>query len=747
MKKKLMGLCVLILALVSPAASAWTANAEQKTEKNSSIFREIDKSKQPSNENYELLVAENDCYEFMALEAGNIAVLNKQTGTLYESNPLEKDPLAVGINMTNLKSQLIVTWISDEGVTTTKNSTTDCVNKGWLTYQGIENGIIFYYEFQAAGITIPVEYVLEEDGLRVSILLDEIVEAKDTLHLSTVSLLPYFAAADSEAEGYTFVPDGSGALIYHNNDKASYGAYSQNIYGRDNALVIEKLTTQTQSARLPVFGMKNGNTGYLAVIEEGEALASVNAMTSGSLNSYNYVYASFTYRSYAMSKFVGHSGDGDNTLVLMKSEVTPTGKFSVKYMLLEKEGFDYVDMAEAYRGYLIDTYGLEKKKAAAPFYLNVLGGLEVEDYVFGLKINTIEELTTFSQTEQLLELLQALGISDLAVKYEGWQKGGMESDIPSNVRYENKLGGEKAYQSLAAYAEEKEIDLFLDFDFVNLYEGGNGISSRKDAVQTVGSTPAYLYTYNYNTLAKADSSRWKLLTPIKAASALEKMVTQKEKLYGSQIAVSTLGSMIYSDFAKKENGRDRTQAQEIWESMLALAAENFEQVMTANGNSYVIPYVSHIYSVPTSSSNYDIEDEAVPFYQIVLHGYVSYSTTPVNLDANPDKLVLKALETGSSLAACLMWAENHVLNETKYNTMFSANYAIWAESLAEYYAETKDILEAVAPYVIAGHEKLAENVYKTTYENGAEVYVNYNKKAVNVEGITVNGMGYVYKEE
>lgn len=746
-------LCALLLGTVCYG----TVRAEGEEEQTEKEHVSSGNFPSPSNEYYTMKVAENENFELMAKEDGCIAVLNKKSGYLYESNPQEKDPLAVGINMTNLKSQLYITYADMSGNVSTKNSQTECVNKGWLTYsQTADGGIRFLYDFQGSGFEIPVEYRLNEKGLVASIIVNEIVEGKDgkELYLTSVALLPFFGAADVESNGYLFVPDGSGALIYFNNDKATYGAYSQAVYGRDTALITEKLSTEAETARIPVFGMKDGNNGFLAVITKGDTNATVNALTSGTLNSYNNVYASFRYRPFTRTSFLqgntyaSNGQGGDSVVSLSLSPVIPKiDAYSIEYMLLSEENLDYVDMAKAYRNYLVENYGLSVKESVkdAPFYLNLLGGLKMEEYILGFKMNILSPLTTFSQAQEILEKLQAAGIDDMVVKYTGWQKGGMESKIPAKIDFESKLGGKKGYTKLLDFTVQNNIGLFMDFDFVNLYDGGNGVSSYSDAAQTVGSTPAYQYTYNYNLLTKNDEERWKILSPTKLSEVVASMLEEKEKLNGAGLALSTLGNNIYSDFTHKEAGIDRADAKAIWEEVFSKSAEQFDSIMVDSGNAYTFPYVSHIYDVPMNSSGYDIEDEAVPFYQIVLHGLVSYSTEPVNLSAVPENLMLKAVETGSSLSACLMYANNETLVDTKYNNIYSANYEAWVDTLAAYYERTSDFLNLVAAAEIMGHQKLQEDVYRTEFSNGAVVYVNYLNRAVTVDGIEVPARDFVYK--
>jgi len=708
----------------------------------------------PSVAGYEIKFDDNDKFELMGNADGSIAVLNKANGFLYESNPQTEDELAVGLNATNLKSQLYITYAdsANSSGSNSRNSAVGCVNKGGLTYEGLEGGGVRYnYEFQDLGMTIPVEYKLNEQGLTASVVLEDVREDADNTgyYLMTVSLLPFFGAADVNQDGYILVPDGSGALIYFNNEKASYGAYSQYIYGRDNGLVTEALTAAAETARMPVFGITNGTDGYLAVISQGDADAYVSAMTSGAGNSYNNVYASFTYRVFTISTFLFGTGNVDTTNVLTLSEVrNPLSRYSVDYLLLSEEELTYVDMAKAYQAYLVEEEGLSMRtQEAAPFYLELLGGLEMEEYVLGFEVDVMEPLTTFAQAEKILEELKGLGVDDLAVKYTGWQEGGLEGKIPSKVTFERKLGGKSAYNSLIETAEANGSLLFMDFDYVNLYKGGNGYSVNSNAVQTVNTTPAYQYTYDWNLLTKNERERWKLLTPASVQQAATSMLDNADKLKGAHIALSTLGNMLYTDYSHKGNAIARSETKEIWKELFRAASEKFDFVMVDDGNIFIAPYVTHIYNVPMNSSQYDIEDEDVPFYQIVLHGYVSYSTEPLNLSAVPEQNVLKAVETGSSLAACLMYADNAILTDSKYNTYFSSYYGTWLGRMAEYYGRTRVLQKLVAQARIEGHKQVVSGVYRTTYSNGIRVYVNYNASDVETDGVLVPAEDFIYVRE
>ena len=65
----------------------------------------------------------------------------------------------------------------------------------------------------------------------------------------------------------------------------------------------------------------------------------------------------------------------------------------------------------------------------------------------------------------------------------------------------------------------------------------------------------------------------------------------------------------------------------ILEKNFAAADEKVGSILADQANAYALPYADHIINVPLSSSKFDIFDAEIPFYQIVMHGVVPYSTT------------------------------------------------------------------------------------------------------------------------
>ncbi len=127
---------------------------------------------------------------------------------------------------------------------------------------------------------LALEYTLSENGLEVRLPANSIRFDEDNYRLISVQVLPYFGASSNDYTGYTFIPDGSGAII-RNEDiiadgKNQYTIKGQ-VYGNDFAYHELADKNHGQTMHLPVFGVvedtimttinRENQTGYVWLSE------------------------------------------------------------------------------------------------------------------------------------------------------------------------------------------------------------------------------------------------------------------------------------------------------------------------------------------------------------------------------------------------------------------------------------------------------------------------------------------------
>ena len=505
------------------------------------------------------LVAQNDTLKLYAnLNTTEIAVYDKQNGTITYSNPVDadEDPQATGINKSFLKSQIIISYYNEQRTSGTMNSYDLSSSKGQFEVEAIKDGIRFVYtfgnlesptgivpvyiteerlkiyldkmeavdarnikgkyqlsktiegfleltsgsmkkstlakmnkQFEAAGytsddyladmnaasgeeaevitFTIPLEYRLKEDGLEVVVPTSQIVE-KGGARIYNLELLRYFGAAGVMDSGYMLVPNGSGSLIYFNNGKKTAPTYTQYVYGIDPLTTDYTVIENTEDARYPIFGMKREDSAFLAIIENGDTLASITADISGKVNSYNYVYPSFILRGAEKLAMFGSVGQGSD-LPVVETDMYQLD-LKVKYSFLKKEEASYSGMASYLRNKLIrdGVLTINEEQDSIPFYLDIIGGVKQTAYFLGVPYLDIFPATTFLDAIKITDELYAKNINNIRMNYQGWFNGGYYHDVPNKIKIVRELGNKKEFEQLGQELEAKGGKLYGDVAVQNV---------------------------------------------------------------------------------------------------------------------------------------------------------------------------------------------------------------------------------------------------------------------------------------
>ncbi|MCR2806830.1 DUF5696 domain-containing protein [Paenibacillus soyae] len=591
-----------------------------------------------------------------------------------------------------------------------------------------------------------IEYTLDGDSLLAKVPVDSI-RYPEQYPVNTVSLLSYFGAGGTEEDGSILVPDGSGALIHFNNGKVQYPAYQQPVYGSDKTMDRTEDAVTTQEIRLPVFGILKEGGAMLGIIEQGASAATVNADISGKVNSYNYAYPSFTVLNKADMSL--NANDQQRSIPAFQKKPMSTD-FAVRYAFLSEEDANYNGMARYYQQYLLRNGGLpepapaERKTENMPFYLQLIGSISKQKHFAGIPYQALEPLTTFEQAEDIVKKLQQLEIRDMKLRYSGWFNEGLDHEVPDNISVDKAIGGSKGMKNFAAFAKEQNVTLYPDVA-VLMANSGSGFNEAKEAARTLRGDPATLYPLDL-ALNRRDRSKSPsyIVSPKTASGYVDSMLEDMAKYGTGGISLRDLADQLNSDF-RKSNPIDRAESERLSVQSLTEIKESGMSLMAEGGNAYALPFLTDITNAPMSSSKFKIEDEEIPFYQMVVRGYVDYAGAPYNLSTYTDVMpyILKCLEYGAGVYFEWIYEPNYKVKDTDYNDLYAVNYELWIDDAAEIYREVNAILKNVRHETITNHEKLDDGVFRTEYGNGMFIIVNYNRSAVTVDGRTIEAESYV----
>ncbi len=636
-----------------------------------------------------------------------------------------------------------------------------------------------------------LEYTLDELGLTATLPANGIRFDESLYQLSYVTILPYMGAGMYSDfmpnTGYTFLPDGAGA-IFRFEDLTGGGTVSGQVYGQDYAY--HSVTGKYQEVfRMPVYGIVKDNlysyaknsangsyvrvqnedptsSGFFAIIEEGDALATIKSYHFGKSAEYHTAQVTVNPRPSDSYNLADSISVGNNSTWTVVSDRKYVGNYTIRYIMLTDDGIaaekgitdyypaNYFGMAMAYQDYLTSPYStgtqneapenqtsilrkLEESEVEStiPLYIETFGTLETVEKILSVPVNVMAPLTTFDDIITMYEEMSEHGdITNINFKLTGYANGGMYSTVPYGLKWEKAVGGKKGFEALLAYAQEinngtaadgKALGIFPDFDFVYRTSSStfDGFSLKNHAVKTIDNRYTMKSVYSSTKQTHEDYGEL-LISPAYFSRFYEKLtknylkyIDEDNGINALNISAATLGTDLNSDFDEDEP-YNREDNKEFTIQALKYLSDNYNEVMVEGGNVYSWQYVDHIVGLSIDSSRYLMASNTIPFAGIVLHGYLQYTGTAINKEGNLQYGVLKAIESGSSLYFILTYQNATKLKEDiLLSQNYSVRYDIWAGSyneegefetgeLVDLYHQLNDAIADVQTKKIINHKLL-----------------------------------------
>ena len=491
--------------------------------------------------------------------------------------------------------------------------------------------------------------------------------------------------------------------------------------------------------------------GFVAIIEEGDALASLSTYHAGALSDYNTIKMQFTPRpqdSYNLSDSISVGTDTEWTVVSDRKYV---GNYKIKYIMLsdtkdveEEKTYDtsWFGMAVAYRDYLTGKGIITKKTGVdedIPLYIETFGALETTEKILSVPVTVMAPLTTFDNVETIYNELSDQGMKNINFKLTGYANGGMQYTIPANLKFEKAVGGNEGFQALLDAANEvnsanngAHFGVFPDFDFAysahsELFDGYNALEHN---AKTIDGRYASKRIYSA-TQQKYVNYFEMVISPAYFSEFYEKLAGNYFGKYTNVngISLSTLGGALNSDFDEDEP-YNREDAKKFTVDAFEYFKTNYQntEVMTNDGNAYVWKYVDHILGVSLDSSRYNFSSKSVPFIGVVLHGSMSFAGEPLNMEGDLNYAILKAIENGASPYFILSYQNTEALKkDEQLSKYYSIRYDIWAEDIADVYTKLNSAIGDVQDKYITGHAFLEGYRIPDSDELMNDVLVDYLK--------------------
>lgn len=685
-------------------------------------------------------VAESDTYELYYYEPRfSIKLVNKETGAVIESTVSdEKNDGKANADWTGvMQSGLTVGTI--EKATKVNDKLNMNTSKNEITTWYTDDGIYAEVSFPDAGISLGVQVSLQGDELVVRVPDETIREEKDDVYIYTICVFQFLGYTYmDEQDGYMFVPDGNGALIYLDDKEGRYASgFSSLVYGTDVGLT-DIVATSTLWERYetvvnpnpvlaPIFGMAHldDQQAFLGIVESGDERLTIEAQPNGARLSYNRCFPRFMMRD-VYSQPLSNSSTANTTATVEADRLH--SDLTTRYLLLSGEDANYVGMAKGYRQYLLDTGKISRQNLAYNTRVDVLGS-ERESFLMG---TTAVPMTTVEQLRDIFAELRREGVKNVLTAYRGWQKGGLYNTPVEEYKADSAIGGNSDLTK--AILEEAEQG-----NTIYLYDNALEVNAK-----THSSTYNVMKKLNKRTFEKDVNGQvydtFYYLMPRNAGEDLAALVESMNKENLKNIAVGGITENLFS-YSSKGNYYSRTDTMDMFIDTVDELAGSTNMVLETP-NQYLWKYASAMLDMPLDSSDYLYIDEEIPFLSIVLKGIVPTYSEYVNFEANKTENFLKMVEAGMYPSFYVTAEDSSKLIYTNSNNLYSLEFESYRATIAQYDRELRALAEMVGTSVITNHEILDNGLVKVTYENGVRVYVNYTNSTLTADGVTVDALSY-----
>lgn len=596
------------------------------------------------------------------------------------------------------------------------------------------NTIIYSYDMyadaQAAGrelkkddiaFNVTLKVTLSDGSMNIECEHSNLSGNKNAF-IEDIDILNSFGAySESSDSDFILVPDGCGAIIKTSVNDESFEELTFSVYGNDISADDESDGT----AIVPAFGIKYGESAYVALIESGDAISKIKSDKAVNPGEFNRVCSEFNITPVAYK---------NDTLYCSKSQYSD--KIRLCYRFLSGVNATYSGMASACREQLIRNGTLSvsttAKRSEVPFNLTVIGSVDSDGIPF---INPESEITDFSEAQDMLTRLKSKGVNNINLRLLGAFEGGLNSDNAVYADLLKRLGGTKGLNELYDYAATQNMNVFLD---VNILSSGKKFVLGSHNAENIFKEYSTADISNPISSLCGEKNYNRFFRSLNKISDIAIKLLSNTRYYSfSGYCFNDVGRVLYSDFS--QSGLDRAAACESLRKAIAPLATN-KELMTVGGNFYILNGIDTIIDMPLKTNVPQSGAYlSIPFTQMILHGIVDYSGTPFNTSKNFKENLLRCIEYG----ACphYLWNYDTLMKDDIDNDIFYCDNSI--NDAVKLYIEVNSVLEGLSNARITDHYEIMDGVYCTEYDTGTMIYVNYTDEECETLGTCIDAGSYM----
>ena len=553
-----------------------------------------------------------------------------------------------------------------------------------------------------------------------------------------IQLYPFFGAVQAgEQDGYTFIPDGSGALIRYDKAYRNISSPYDEAYLEEDSSISRNsggggyTTSYYQSLLMPIYGMVHGieQAGFLNISEKGFENARLISYPAGLFTDFYFTTNEYRFNGVSQQQLSATQN------ISVKLDERLHYDIQERVHFLSGEEADYTGQALYYKDYLLENNALNTVNVDTnPLMMTTSMGA-VEKGIIG---NKVVELTTTDEIVEMNEYFSGNGIENVHYILKDATLDLYTGKYKDRKKLNKKLEGDKySFEEMNAYLRDNGSRAFIDTDIA----ASKGKVNPDQYILRKADKNYGVYKYTLGNKAIQDN-----MLNANGMLKINELNTALLENYGFEGINNDWGFRysLYTSNGKKglETRNVMLQAhQQIIESF----ATNEKQVSGAYAPFYTFGALTAAQYTPVYTTQYAYITDTIPFYEIVLSGNVPMYSSPINYETDLTEAFLRCIEYNVYPSFEVISATSEDLPPQYFAPSGKGSgqmlFSDWSEQIVEFYTDLDDILSNVKNEQIINHNVIAPSVVEVEYSNGKKIIVNYSNKDFEYEGIQVEKRG------
>jgi hypothetical protein len=361
-------------------------------------------------------------------------------------------------------------------------------------------------------------------------------------------------------------------------------------------------------------------------------------------------------------------------------------------------------------------------------------------------------MTNMDDMHRFIDIFNDAGIRTVQMQLHGWFNRGINHDVAKRVNVINGVGNRQQLNDMNARLRQNGGGLHpvVNFQLTNLYSRNfnRTFEMARDPSGYIGMMSRVSRDMLFTRFSIHRNDWFALVHPAILPFHIDNFIPSFERRVGLDgIALADMGDVLTESLYRRDPV-DREHSRLIAAEQMGRLHDAFPNTVIFGGNDYSLAFASHLVDIPTTANRFYLIDHDVPFFPMVVHGFIEYAGTPANMrgNYNPLDILLNSMTTGASPRYVLSAQPTRMTQFSPHERFYSTHYVNWMGLAIDHYNRFNDVYrhlrsERIVDFIVLSGRSddifAAQQVTVTVFSNGTRIYVNNTDQTFEHDGVLI----------